>query len=223
MKWKLKREILPLMAIILVGILSFIFYPTLPETIPSHFNKDGLPDRFAPKSQILLIYVAFIIFLYLLLTFLPMIDPFWKKIQKKYSLFLLFRDFVLLFFLFFYIIILFSAKADKLQTNLFGAGLGFLFVLIGNYLPKLPRNFFFGVRTPWALASEVVWRKTHILSGWAFVLGGILAVVLSLLKIKITLALFAVFFPLLILTGFIYPFYLYRKLQKEGKIENPEL
>jgi uncharacterized membrane protein len=172
MNWKIKNNIAPLTIFVLMGILALIYYPTLPERIPFHFDKKGLPDRFGPKPQIFLIYFALIVFLYLLLTFLPIIDPFWEKIRKKYNLFLLFRDLVLVFFLFTYIMILSSARAGKLQTNLFMAGLGFLFVLIGNYLPKLPRNFFFGVRTPWALASEVVWKKTHILSGWVFVIGG---------------------------------------------------
>jgi len=223
MKWNIKREIFPFIIIAIYGILSIYFYPTLPESVPSHFNKDGLADRYSSKSFAVLAYLGLALFLYLILTFIPFIDPFWKKIQKKYSLFLLLRDFILLFFLFFYLLTLLSAKAGRLPKNVLGVGLGFLFVLVGNYLPKLPRNFFFGIRAPWTLASETVWRKTHVLSGWIFVISGILVIIFSLLKINLALSLLVTLVPLFLFSGYIYPLLLYKKLQKEEKIKAPEL
>lgn len=223
MKWNLKREILPLIIIAVYGILTICFYPALPENVPSHFNKDGLADRYSSKLLTVLAYLALALVLYPILTFIPFIDPFWKKIQKKYSLFLLLRDFILLFFLYFYLLILLSAKEGKLPRNALGVGFGLLFVLIGNYLPKLPRNFFFGIRVPWTLASEIVWRKTHILSGWVFVIGGILLIIFSLLKINLALSFLVTLVPLFLFSGFIYPLLLYKKLQREEKIKAPEL
>ena len=223
MKWSLKREIFSFVIIAIYGILSICFYPGLPESVPSHFNKDGLADRYSSKSFAVLAYLGLALFLYLILTFIPFIDPFWKKIQKKYSLFLLLRDFILLFFLFFYLLTLLSAKAGRLPKNVLGVGLGFLFVLVGNYLPKLPRNFFFGIRAPWTLASETVWRKTHVLSGWIFVISGILVIIFSLLKINLALSLLVTLVPLFLFSGYIYPLLLYKKLQKEEKIKAPEL
>ncbi len=223
MKWNLKREIFPFVIIAIYGILTICFYPTLPENVPSHFNKDGLADRYSSKLLIILAYLGLALVLYLILTFIPFIDPFWKKIQKKYNLFLLFRDFILLFFLFFYLLILLSAKEGKLPKNALGVGFGLLFILIGNYLPKLPRNFFFGIRVPWTLASEIVWRKTHILSGWAFVIGGILVTIFSLLKINLALSFLVTLVPLFLFSGFIYPLLLYKRLQKEERIKAPEL
>jgi len=38
---------------------------------------------------------------------------------------------------------------------------GALFVVMGNYLGKTRSNFFFGIRTPWTLSSELSWGKTH--------------------------------------------------------------
>ncbi len=55
------------------------------------------------------------------------------------------------------------------------AAMGLLFMVLGNYLGKLRKNFFMGIRTPWTLASDEVWSRTHRLGGWMFVLiGGIL-------------------------------------------------
>jgi uncharacterized membrane protein len=101
---------LPLIILVLYIALSIYFYPTLPESIPSHFNGRGTPDSFSPKLQFMVLIFATIVGLYLILTFIPLIDPFWKKIQKKYDIFLMFRDFVLLFLLFIYILSIIVAK-----------------------------------------------------------------------------------------------------------------
>ncbi len=223
MRWSWKREIFPLLIIALLLILSLYFYPQLPEIIPSHFDLHGNPDKFAPKMNVIIFVPALIIGLYLLLTFIPLIDPFWRRIQKKYTLFLLFRDFILLFFLFFYLLVLIAAKRGSLPPQALGLGLGFLFILLGNYLPKLPRNFFFGLRSPWTLASEVVWRKTHILGGWLFVAGGVLMVLLSFSKFGLPIIIFTNIAVIVIFTSVVYPLLLYKKLQRSEKIKAPDL
>jgi uncharacterized membrane protein len=223
MEWKVKREILPLIILVLYIALSIYFYPTLPESVPSHFNGRGTPDSFSPKLQFMLLIFAAILGLYLILTFIPLIDPFWKKIQKKYDIFLMLRDFVLLFLLFIYILSIIAAKKGSLEVYVLGIGFGLLFILLGNYLPKLPRNWFFGIRVPWTLSSEIVWKKTHVLGGWLFVTAGILVVILSLLKIYLGIVLLATLAPVVLISGFLYPFFLYRKLQKEEKAKEPEL
>jgi uncharacterized membrane protein len=55
--------------------------------------------------------------------------------------------------------------------------IGLLFIFLGNILPKIPSNFFAGVRTPWTLSSEKNWYKTHRLSGYVFVIGGVLMMI----------------------------------------------
>ncbi len=223
MRWILKREILPFIIIAMYIFLAVYFYPLLPEKVPSHFNSRGVPDQYSAKSHVIWLSLGLPLGLYLILTFIPFIDPFWRRIQKRYSIFLLLRDFMLLFFLFYFLLVIVSAKQGKLQTNVLGIGLGFLFILVGNYLPKLPRNFFFGVRSPWALASDIVWKKTHILCGWVFTLGGVLTIVLSLLKISLALALGVTLGPAVLFSGFLYPLLLYKKLEREEKLKSPQL
>jgi uncharacterized membrane protein len=54
-----------------------------------------------------------------------------------------------------------------------------LFILIGNYLGKLRRNFWACIRTPWTLANSTVWERTHRLGGWLFVGVGFLAIIVG--------------------------------------------
>ncbi|NVJ69665.1 MAG: SdpI family protein [Alphaproteobacteria bacterium] len=52
------------------------------------------------------------------------------------------------------------------------AAVGILFVVIGNYMTKLKSNFFIGIRTPWTLSSDTVWKKTHRLGAKLFMASG---------------------------------------------------
>jgi len=57
--------------------------------------------------------------------------------------------------------------------------LSVLLIFIGNYMGKLRRNFWAGIRTPWTIVSEVSWERTHRLGGWLFVVGGLLGIIMS--------------------------------------------
>ena len=57
--------------------------------------------------------------------------------------------------------------------------MGGLFIVLGNYSGKVRRNYFIGIRTPWTLASEEVWSRTHRFGGWVFVIAGIALVALA--------------------------------------------
>ncbi|MBV8490241.1 MAG: SdpI family protein, partial [Candidatus Eremiobacteraeota bacterium] len=68
-----------------------------------------------------------------------------------------------------------------ISPNVLVVLVGALLVLIGNYLPKIRKNFFLGIRTPWTLASDEVWLRTHRFGGWVFTIGGIAIVIFGLL------------------------------------------
>ncbi|NLT12619.1 MAG: SdpI family protein [Clostridiaceae bacterium] len=48
-------------------------------------------------------------------------------------------------------------------------------IVIGNILPKLKPNGLVGIRTPWTVASENNWYKTHRLGGKIAVITGIVS------------------------------------------------
>jgi uncharacterized membrane protein len=223
MRWNLKRDAVALLVLAASVGLSWYSYVSLPALVPSHFSLDGTPDAYASKGFLVLMELGVMVFLYLLLTYLPRIDPFWKRIQNRYYVLLLFRDIIMVFMLFLFAVTVRSAYTGRLNMDLFGIGFGLLFILMGNLLPRLPRNFFVGIRTPWTIASDVVWKKTHIVSGWLFVAGGLLICVLSLFGLPVHWALLSVLLPILLFTGFVYPYILFHKLQREGESPTPDL
>jgi len=69
--------------------------------------------------------------------------------------------------------IVLTALGHHVPMNLLAfGGVGVLDLVIGNYLGKVRSNFIFGVRTPWTLASELSWNKTHRLAGRMLVASG---------------------------------------------------
>src|SRR6202011_202774 len=59
---------------------------------------------------------------------------------------------------------------------------GGLLIVTGNYLGKARSNFFFGIRTPWTLSSDLSWDKTHRLAGRVFVAIGAAMVIAGLTR-----------------------------------------
>jgi len=59
-------------------------------------------------------------------------------------------------------------------------GIGLLFMLIGNLMGQLRHNYFVGIKTPWTLASQEVWQKTHRLSSRIWVGSGLVTVLTGL-------------------------------------------
>jgi uncharacterized membrane protein len=99
-------------------------------------------------------------------------------------------------------------------------GMFLFFALMGNVLGKVRRNFWVGVRTPWTLASEAVWVRTHRQTAWVWVAGGTVGFLAILAGVPPLLALILVL-PPLVLYPVVYSLVLYKRLEREGKLGTP--
>jgi uncharacterized membrane protein len=214
MSWKLQQEWFALGVVAVVIILAIAFGPSLPEWVPSHYDLQGNVDQHMQRTSFLLMVVGLSVGLYLLMTFLPFIDPFRKRIAPRYGVLMLLRDIVLGFMLALFLLTFLSTRGGAVPLNMLGVALGVLFALIGNYLPKTPRNWFFGIRTPWTMASDTVWLRSHLVGGWMFVVTGLCTVVLSLLGVGLQYVLLPGLAVTVMISGFVYPLFLHRRLQK---------
>jgi uncharacterized membrane protein len=59
--------------------------------------------------------------------------------------------------------------------------LGAFFVLLGLVIPRVRQNPWVGVRTPWTLASDENWARTHRFAGYTMTIGGGSAILCGLL------------------------------------------
>lgn len=89
---------------------------------------------------------------------------------------------------------------------------GALLMVLGNYMGKLRKHFLVGIRTPWTLASDAVWERTHRLGGWLFMLAGLVMVIGALIGAPAWLVPAAIAAAALI--ACVYSFWVHRQLNK---------
>lgn len=107
---------------------------------------------------------------------IPLIDPLKRNVAEFRGWFNLFILFFNLFMLYIHSLTLFwnlGWTGFRMSTAMIPA-MGLLFIFVGLMLNKAKRNYFIGIRTPWTLANDVVWQKTHRLGSKLFILAGIL-------------------------------------------------
>lgn len=162
----------------MVGASAFAL-TRLPGTpIPSHWAIDGRPDGFAPPALVLFILPAVTAFISLLLAALPSIMPAKGDLSRSRRPYVVAWQGVLGLMLVLHLTFVASAlgaPVDVLRIALVSAGV--LLVLVGNVLPKTRFNYVMGVRTPWTLADERVWDRTHRFAGAVMMLAGVCAAV----------------------------------------------
>ncbi|MFQ3620430.1 MAG: SdpI family protein [Spirochaetales bacterium] len=155
----------------LLGMLAI--FPLLPSSIPLHWNWEGKVDRLGSRWHILWIAAA-PLFLYLLMGILPTLDPKSQSYQKHARAYRVFRGLLTLVFIGFGWIPVAAALGARIDVGiLVRVIIGILFLGLGNYMGQLRHNYFVGIRTPWTLADERVWQKTHRRGSWVFVMMGI--------------------------------------------------
>lgn len=209
---KLKKE-LPLIGIVLLPFLYLAYiWNQLPAEVPLHYNIKGEVDRYGDKSELILIPVLTSLLIYLIFLVVPYIDP-KKQIQKmgkKYdTLKLVITTFMSILALF----IIYTAKNQSFANSNYVLMLcGVLFIIFGNYFKTIKPNYFIGIRTPWTLESEGVWKETHKLAGKIWFIGGLIIILSSLtFNEKINVIIFMGSIAIMVLIPVVHSYLLFKK------------
>lgn len=180
--------------LVVAGSLAagLILYPYLPENIPSHWNIKGEVDAYASRFWGAFGLPLLSAGIYITMTFLPVLDPRRENYKMFAGAYRLIK-FVLIFFMsVLYAIIIFSAFGCRLPVDrLVTAAVSLLILIFGSLMGQLKHNYFVGIRTPWTLASENVWQKTHRLGGRVWVIAGLAGLLSSLFGGKIAVSVLA--------------------------------
>jgi len=174
-KEEFKRDWYLFILVALMFFVSFLLYSRLPERMPIHWNITGEVDNYSGRfwGAFMMPLVALGILLLMLLT--PLIDPRKENYQKFSFSYRVIRSISIVFFSGMHFLLLSASLGYNLNIGKFVTlGVCMLFFIIGNYMPKVRHNYFVGIRTPWTLASEKNWKKTHRLAGKLFVVSGII-------------------------------------------------
>ncbi len=173
----MKESQILVIGMILVSVaVGIYFHPLMPERMAFHWNLEGRVDGYVSKFWGLSFGPLLSIGIYLLFLGIPRIDPMKENIEKlgKYYDGLT----VALILFLFYLHLLTLSWNLALQFGMIQAlapALGFLFYYLGVVTDHVRMNWFIGIRTPWTLNNEVVWRKTHKIGAKLFKACGVIA------------------------------------------------
>lgn len=163
----------------ILGGIAFIvgayLYPQMGERMATHWGISGAADGFGSRFEGLFLLPLIAFAASCLMLAIPYIDPLKSNIEKFRSEYNLFVVFMAGFFYYLYALtILYNFGIRFSMTTFFMPALALLMLYTGRLLKRTHRNYFIGIRTPWTLANDTVWDKTHKFGGTAFQVVGVI-------------------------------------------------
>ena len=197
-------------------IAGLIAYPYLPDKVPTHWNFSGEVDGWGTAWEGAFLMPLIFLGVFLLLIILPKIDPKKRNYAQMSKAYATMVAIIMVFFTILYFGTLGTALGYlEGFPSMVQIIVGALFIGIGNYMGKIKHNYFMGIKTPWTLASEEVWYRTHRMAGPYWVIGGILFMVMSLLPEGYLAKAFLIVIFGMVAIPVGYSYVIYKRLEKE--------
>jgi immunity protein, SdpI family len=152
--------------------------------LPTHWGLDGRADAFSDKWTALMLPPAITAGVSLLFYLIPAIEPRRQGLERSQGLYLWgWLALLLMGGVLQLALVSLALRWPVHAYHLIVAGLGAMLVLIGNQLGKSRSMYLIGLRTPWTLASEDVWIRTHRLAGKLMVGAGAVMILAAMLPL----------------------------------------
>lgn len=212
-----------LFAAVVAHLAAYVLlaYPAMPQTVPTHWGADGAVDGWGDKAGTLLM-AAMPLVLALVMLAVPRLDPKGRNFERFRGVYLGMSAALTLFMVAVSWMTPLTAfgvvsEGGSLVSTAILLALGALMVALGNYLPRVRPNYTFGIRTPWTLASEDNWRRTHRFAGPVFVVAGAVMLVAALLSAVAPEASFWVGLVAVLLATLVVGVYSFLVWRREGR------
>lgn len=174
MNVSVKTELPHWCLLLAIGLTSLLALPYAPERMPIHWNAAGEVDGYGSRAVGLGMMPALAAGLYLLLVFIPKIDPGRANFANFAKPYWIIRLAVLALMAVIHLAAILAAVGYEVQmTSIVLFSVGLLLIVLGNYMTKIRPNWFVGVRTPWTLSSKLSWEKTHRQAAWWMIAMGL--------------------------------------------------
>lgn len=193
----------------LVSVWGWVQVPAEAQ-IPVHWGIDGTPDRYGGKFEGLMLMPLVALAVSVLLAAVPQIDPRKLNIAQSAKAYRVTWGGMLIFFFVLHLVLVAAAVGyDVSVGTIVPVGIGILFIVMGNYMGKIRSNYMFGIRTPWTLASDLAWNKTHRLGGKLF-MGLGLVMLTALWWPAFAFSMMMVWIVVMLVVLFIYSYYVWK-------------
>lgn len=170
-----------LMAI--AGIWALVQLPA-GVPIPIHFNASGAADGWARPWFGLFVVPAIALLVWAIQALLPRVDPRGRNLARSATAYgTIWLAVTAMLAVVQAIVISTALGVDFNPGRLILPLTAGLLIVVGNVMGKLRWNYTVGIRTPWTLADQRVWDKTHRFGGRALVAGGLLLLLAAALPL----------------------------------------
>jgi len=211
---KFKKEI-PFIAIALIPFAYLIYiWNRLPEKVPMHWNGAGEIDRYSDKTELVGVLFLLVGINYFVFLIIPYVDP-KQKLQNMGNKLNIMRMILTLFMSALAIFILYSVEQKSSNPGFVFVIIGLLFAFLGNYFKTIKPNYFIGIKTPWTLENEDVWKKTHELGGKLWFVGGLLMALTFVLPNNIQFYTFMGITAVITIIPILYSYRIFNKIKNQ--------
>lgn len=196
-------------------LFGLTMWKKLPDEMVSHMGLDGTADALSPKVFCVFGLPLILVALHLFALWISGKDPS-NKNQNKKAMEVVFW---ILPATSLFVNSLFYSTALEKQFNPMALVLGllaFMFIFIGNYLPKCKQNATMGIKIKWTLENTENWNATHRFAGRIWFICGFLLLPCILLGEK---ALHFILFAVIFATAAVptaYSYFYYKKQLRQG-------
>lgn len=205
--------ILTSIVILIPVLLGLLLWEKLPEQVPTHWGINGEVDGWSSKGWAVFGLPCFLLGLHWLCFLASLADPKREAYTAKMLKLVLWICPVISLLV--GSLIYAKVLGYDLSVNVIMPLLvGWMFIVVGNLMPKMRQSYTIGIRLPWTLNNEENWNKTHRFSGKLWVLGGVVTMATAFFS---TLWILMGILILMVALPTIYSYRLYRKQISEAK------
>lgn len=170
------------LVILLPMIIGFIMWGKLPDEIATHFDTNGVANRYDSKLFTIVGIPLILLAVHLLGAFSNRSN--FEKAGNKMSVIILWLCPLIS------LVVMMSiyAKALNSEFNITYIAMiliAFITIFIGNYLPTVKQNSTIGIKIPSTLRNETNWYKTHRFAGKLWVAMGFIMLITAFMKFNL--------------------------------------
>ena len=202
-----KMILFTLLLMLLPIIMGLLLWNRLPDTVVTHWGAGDQPNGYSSKAFAVIVMPVILLALHLVCLAATSIDPKVKNINGK--MFSIVMWICPLISITVCAVIYGYNLGYKFDMEIFSFLLiGVLYIILGNFIPKVKQNYTIGIRISWALNDADNWFHTQRFGGKCMVIGGIVLIVTSPFK-NMWILIAAVIIPCIL--PIVYSYMYYRK------------
>ena len=180
-KKNLKMMIITSIILLTPIIPGLILWDQLPAQMATHFDSNGVANGWTPKEFAVFGLPLLLLAVHWICVAFTGEDPKNKNLSGKMTALILWIC-PMVSILGCGATYLYAIDETINSTKFAPVVLGCIFIVVGNYMPKMKQSYTIGIKLPWTLESQENWNRTHRLAGYSFMVGGLIVMIAGFME-----------------------------------------